>query len=33
VAYFTNGQSIPDDIEVPEPLDIAKMVLGKDEAS
>jgi len=33
IAYFTNGQSIPDDIEVPEPLNIARMVLGKDEAS
>lgn len=31
VAYFTNGQSVPDDIEIPEAEKFAKMVLGKDE--
>ncbi|HHW60431.1 MAG TPA: flagellar biosynthesis protein FlhF [Syntrophomonadaceae bacterium] len=31
VAYFTTGQSVPDDIEVPDPLRFAKMLIeGKD---
>jgi len=32
LAYFTTGQNVPDDIEVPDPLKFARMVLGKDEA-
>lgn len=32
VAYITNGQSVPDDIAVPDAQNIAVMVLGKDEA-
>lgn len=31
LAYFTTGQSVPDDIEVPVAQDIARMLLGKDE--
>ncbi len=32
LAYFTTGQSVPDDIEVPDAQNIARMVLGKEEA-
>lgn len=32
IAYITNGQNVPDDIKVPDPLYLAKMLLGKDEA-
>lgn len=32
VAYFTTGQNVPDDIEVPDPYKFARMVLGKGEA-
>lgn len=32
IAYFTNGQNVPDDIEVPDALYLAKMLLRKDEA-
>ncbi|PKM77678.1 MAG: flagellar biosynthesis protein FlhF [Firmicutes bacterium HGW-Firmicutes-15] len=32
VAYFTNGQNVPDDIEVPDPFKFARMVMGKGEA-
>lgn len=32
IAYITNGQNVPDDIAVPDPLYLAKMLLGKDEA-
>jgi len=32
LAYFTTGQNVPDDIEVPNPHKFARMVLGKDEA-
>lgn len=31
VAYFTTGQNVPDDIEIPEPLGFARMLLGEDE--
>lgn len=32
VAYFTTGQSVPDDIEVPDSLSFARMILGEGEA-
>ncbi|MBO8159367.1 flagellar biosynthesis protein FlhF [Thermosyntropha sp.] len=32
IAYITNGQNVPDDIEVPDPLYLAKMLLREDEA-
>jgi len=32
LAYFTTGQSVPDDIEVPDAQDIARMLLRKEEA-
>ncbi len=32
VAYFTTGQNVPDDIEVPDPFKFARMVMGKGEA-
>ncbi len=32
IAYLTNGQNVPDDIQIPDALFIAKMLLGKDEA-
>ncbi len=32
LAYFTTGQSVPDDIEVPDAQNIARMLLGKEEA-
>lgn len=32
IAYLTNGQNVPDDIEVPDSLYLAKMLLRKDEA-
>ncbi len=32
IAYLTNGQNVPDDIEIPDSLYLAKMLLGKDEA-
>lgn len=32
IAYLTNGQNVPDDIQTPDALYIAKMLLGKDEA-
>ncbi|MDD3852910.1 MAG: 50S ribosome-binding GTPase, partial [Syntrophomonadaceae bacterium] len=31
IAYITNGQSVPDDIEVPDALNLARLLLGKDE--
>jgi flagellar biosynthesis protein FlhF len=31
VAYFTTGQNVPDDIEVPEPVRFAQMLMGEDE--
>lgn len=33
VAYFTTGQNVPDDIEIPEPMRFAQMLMGKDEVS
>ncbi|HZK42815.1 MAG TPA: flagellar biosynthesis protein FlhF [Syntrophomonadaceae bacterium] len=30
IAYLTNGQNVPDDIEIPDSLYLAKMFLGKD---
>ena len=32
LAYFTTGQSVPDDIEVPDAQNIVRMLLGKEEA-
>lgn len=32
IAYLTTGQNVPDDIETPDPLYLAKMLLRKDEA-
>jgi flagellar biosynthesis protein FlhF len=32
VAYFTTGQNVPDDIEVPDSLRLARMLLRRDEA-
>ena len=31
IAYITTGQSVPDDIEVPDALNLARLLLGKDE--
>lgn len=31
VAYFSTGQNVPDDLEVPEPLGFARMLLGKED--
>ncbi|MEA1961740.1 MAG: flagellar biosynthesis protein FlhF [Bacillota bacterium] len=31
VAYFTTGQNVPDDIEVPDPIQFGRMLLRKDE--
>ncbi|MGI5921894.1 MAG: flagellar biosynthesis protein FlhF [Syntrophomonadaceae bacterium] len=31
VAYFSTGQNVPDDIEVPEPLGFARLLIGKDD--
>ncbi|NLT19917.1 MAG: flagellar biosynthesis protein FlhF [Syntrophomonadaceae bacterium] len=31
IAYITNGQSVPDDIEVPDALNLARLLLGKEE--
>lgn len=31
IAYLTTGQNVPDDIEVPDSLHLARMVLGKGE--
>ena len=32
IAYFTTGQNVPDDIEVPDALRLAQRLLGRDEA-
>jgi flagellar biosynthesis protein FlhF len=32
IAYLTTGQNVPDDIEIPDPLYLAKMLLRRDEA-
>jgi flagellar biosynthesis protein FlhF len=33
VAYFTTGQNVPDDIEIPDPMRFAQMLVGKDKVS
>ncbi|HEX3011069.1 MAG TPA: flagellar biosynthesis protein FlhF [Syntrophomonadaceae bacterium] len=33
VAYFTTGQNVPDDIEVPEPIRLAQMLMRKEDVS
>ncbi|MDD3022757.1 MAG: flagellar biosynthesis protein FlhF, partial [Syntrophomonadaceae bacterium] len=33
IAYLTNGQNVPDDIEIPDSLQLAKMLLGEGDAS
>lgn len=33
IAYFTNGQNVPDDIETPDPIRFAQMLMGKDAVS
>lgn len=32
LAYITNGQNVPDDIKVPDPADLARVILGEDAA-